>query len=133
MNIEYRILNIVERNKKMNSDELKNRTKQFAYRCINLAIALPNTVLGVHVRGQLIRSSTSVASNYRAACIAQSKASFIAKLSIVLEEIDESYFWLELTLDKGLLEGKLVEPLLKEAGELTSIFASSRKTSISRK
>jgi len=69
----------------MDESELKQRTKEFAHQCIKLTMALPDTQLGHHIRGQLIRCSTSVASNYRAACIAQSKASFIAKLSIVLE------------------------------------------------
>ncbi len=91
-------------------------------------MALPNTQLGNHLRGQLIRCSTSVASNYRAACIAQSKASFISKLSIVIEEADESYFWLEFIIDENLIESNLVEPLLKEADELTAIFIASRKT-----
>jgi four helix bundle protein len=112
----------------MNSDDLKKRTKQFAHRCVKLAADLPNTYLGNHVRGQLIRCSTSVASNYRAACLAQSKASFISKVSIVLEETDESYFWLEFIVDEKLLDRKLVEPLLQEASELMAIFASSRKT-----
>jgi len=112
----------------MESEKLKKRTKEFAHRCVNLSMDLPNTVLGRHVRGQLIRCSTSVASNYRAACIAQSKASFISKLSIVLEETDESYFWLEFIIDENLLKKELVESLLKEAEELTAIFVSSRKT-----
>jgi four helix bundle protein len=112
----------------MNSEDLKNRTKQFAHRCVKLSAALPDTYLGNHVRGQLIRCSTSVASNYRATCLAQSKASFISKLSIVLEETDESYFWLEFIADENLLERKLVQPLLKETSELTAIFVSSRKT-----
>jgi four helix bundle protein len=68
----------------MESEKLKNRTKEFVHRCIKLTMALPDTQLGHHIRGQLIRCSTSVASNYRAACLAQSKASFVAKLSIVL-------------------------------------------------
>ena len=112
----------------MESEKLKKRTKEFAHRCVKLSMALPDTVLGRHVRGQSIRCSTSVASNYRAACIAQSKASFISKLSIVLEETDESYFWLEFIIDENLLKKELVEPLLKEAEELTAIFVSSRKT-----
>ena len=91
-------------------------------------MALPNTPLGNHIGGQLIRSSTSVAANYRAACIAQSKASFISKLSIVIEEADESYFWFEFIIDENLLKNNLVEPLLKEADELTAIFIASRKT-----
>jgi four helix bundle protein len=96
-------------------------------------MALPETYVGNHIRGQLIRCSTSVAANYRAACLSQSKASFISKLSIVLEETDESHFWLEFIIDENLLKRKLVEPLLKEAEELTAIFASSRKTARDRK
>jgi len=110
------------------SEELKTRTKQFAHRCVKQAMALPNTPLGNHIGGQLIRSSTSVAANYRAACIAQSKASFISKLSIVIEEADESYFWFEFIIDENLLKNNIVEPLLKEADELTAIFIASRKT-----
>ena len=112
----------------MKTEELKDRTKQFAHRCVKLAMALPDTYLGNHIRAQLIRCSTSVASNYRATCLAQSKASFVSKLSIVLEETDESFFWLEFIIDENLLKRKVVEPLLKEAQELTAIFVSSRKT-----
>ena len=112
----------------MKSEELKQRTKTFAHRSVKLSIILPNIYLGNHIKGQLIRSSTSTASNYRSACIAQSKASFISKLSIALEEADETFFWLEFTIDEKLLESKLVEPLLNEAKELTSIFVSSRIT-----
>jgi len=112
----------------MNTDELKERTKEFAHRCVKLALSLPRTQLGNHIAGQLIRCSTSVASNYRASCLAQSKASFVAKLSIVLEETDESAFWLEFIIDEELLKKSLIKPLLKEANELTAIFFSSRKT-----
>jgi four helix bundle protein len=112
----------------MKSEELTKRTKKFAHRCIKLAMALPETALGKHIRGQIIRCSTSVAANYRATCLSQSKASFIAKLSIVLEEADEAAFWLEFIMDEKLLNKNQVEPLLKEAEELTAIFASSRKT-----
>ena len=112
----------------MKSDELKRRTKIFAHRCVKLCMTLPNSYLGKHLKGQLIRSSTSVASNYRSACIAQSMASFVSKLSIALEEADESFFWLEFIIDEKLLKTKLVETLLNEARELTAIFISSRKT-----
>ena len=111
----------------MKSDELKRRTKTFAHRCVKLCMTLPNSYLGKYLKGQLIRSSTSVASNYRSACIAQSKASFVSKLSIALEEADESFFWLEFIIDEKLLKTKLVETLLNEARELTAIFISSRK------
>jgi four helix bundle protein len=112
----------------MNSEELIKRTKDFAHRCVKLAMALPETAIGKHLRGQVIRCSTSVAANYRATCLSQSKASFIAKLSIVLEETDESAFWLEFIIDENLLQENMVKPLLQEAEELTAIFASSRKT-----
>ncbi len=112
----------------MDEMELKQRTKDFAHRCVKLALSLPKTQLGKHIAGQLIRCSTSVASNYRASCLAQSKASFVAKISIVLEETDESSFWLEFIIDEELLQRNLVEPLLQEANELTAIFFSSRKT-----
>jgi four helix bundle protein len=112
----------------MKSEDLIKRTKEFAHRCVKLALALPKTALGKHIRGQLIRCSTSVAANYRATCLSQSKAGFIAKISIVLEETDESAFWLEFIIDEKLLNKNLVEPLLQEAEELTAIFASSRKT-----
>ena len=116
----------------MNREELTKRTKEFAHRCVKLAMALPETPLSKHIRGQLIRCSTSVAANYRATCLSQTKASFIAKLSIVLEEADESAFWLEFIIDEKLLNENLVKPLQQEAGELTAIFASSRKTAITK-
>ena len=112
----------------MDREELTERTKKFAHRCVKLAMALPETALGEHLKGQVIRCSTSVAANYRAACLSQSKASFIAKISIVLEEADEATFWLEFIIDEKLLKKNQVEPLQQEAEELTAIFASSRKT-----
>jgi four helix bundle protein len=116
----------------MDPEELRERTKQFAHRCVKLALALPNTPLGHHVRGQLIRCSTSVASNYRAACVAQSKAHFVSKISIVAEEADESAFWLEFIVEERLLEEPRVAPLLNEVNELAAIFISSRKTAKDR-
>ena len=112
----------------MNRVELTERTKKFAHRCVKLAMALPETALGKHLQGQIIRCSTSVAANYRATCLSQSKASFVAKISIVLEEADETGFWLEFIVDEKLIKKNLVEPLLREAGELTAIFSSSRMT-----
>jgi four helix bundle protein len=112
----------------LDREELKKRTKDFAHRCVKLALALPKSPLGNHIRGQLIRCSTSVAANYRAACIAQSRASFVSKLSIVIEEVDESCFWLDFIIDEKLLKDKQVVPLLSEGKELRSIFVSARKT-----
>ena len=117
----------------MNREELIKRTKEFAHRCVKLAMALPETALGKHLRRQVIRCSTSVAANYRATCLSQSKASFTAKLSIVLEEADEAAFWLEFIIDEKLLKENIVKPLFQEAKELTKIFASSRMTASTKK
>ena len=112
----------------MDAKELKERTKDFAHRCVKLAVTLPETQLGKHIADHLIRCSTSVAANYRASCLAQSKASFTAKLSIVLEETDETAFWLEFIIDEQMMEKEQVMLLLNEANELLSIFYASRKT-----
>ena len=109
--------------------DLKIRTKKFAHDCVKIAVMFPENKLGYHMKGQLIRCSTSVAANYRAACIAQSKKSFVAKLSIVIEEADESNFWLEFAKDENILsKNELMNALISESKELVSIFISSRKT-----
>ena len=112
----------------MNEIELKRRTKEFALRILKLADALPASRSGNAIANQIVRSGTSVAANYRALCRSKSRADFINKTSIVEEEADESCFWLELTVDAGLLKKTNVEPRLKEANELTAIFVASRKT-----
>ena len=112
----------------MNEQDMIKRTKQFALRTMKLVEALPRTVQGRAIAGQLMRSGTSVAANYRAACRARSKPEFIAKLGTVEEEADESVFWIELIIEGGLLREKQVIPLLTEAGELVAITASSKKT-----
>ena len=116
----------------MNPEELKKRTKEFAHGCVKLAVASPGTALGKHVEYQLVRCGTSVASNYRATLLAQTKAAFISKISIVIEEVDESEFWLEFIIEERLLEKDEVFPLLNEAHELASIFIVSRKTAQKR-
>ena len=117
----------------MPNDDLKIRTKSFAHRCVKMASALPNSTLGKHIKGQIIRCATSVAANYRAASVAQSKPSFIAILSIVVEESDEALFWLEFILEENLLNESKISPLLKEADELTAILVAARKTARRRK
>jgi len=112
----------------MTECELLDRTRQFAVRVFTLVGALPRTIQGKAVAMQLIRSGTSVAANYRAACRARSKAEFIAKLGVVEEEADESAFWLELIIDTALLSAARVRPLLIEAGEIVAMMASSKKT-----
>jgi len=97
----------------MDFEVLKKRTKDFAHRCVKLALALPTTKLGRHIQGQLIRCSTSVAANYRATCVSQTKSVFVSKISIVIEETDESAFWLEFIIDENLMKEESVLPLFK--------------------
>ncbi|MCK4296746.1 MAG: four helix bundle protein [Candidatus Marinimicrobia bacterium] len=130
MKIESRksTINGIKRN--MDSNELKQRTKDFSHRCVKLALSLPKNVLSDHIRKQLIRCSTSVSSNYRATLLAQSKSVFIAKSSIVIEESDVpiNRNWLEFITDEKLIDKEYVFPLLNESRELTSIFISTKKT-----
>jgi four helix bundle protein len=112
----------------MTERELLERTKQFALRVFKLVGALPQTIQGRAVASQLIRSGTSVAANYRAACRARSKPEFVAKLGVVEGEADESAFWLELIIETRLLTAAKVRPLLIEAGEIVAMMASSKKT-----
>lgn len=116
----------------MTQNELKKRTKTFALRVINLAARFPNTFLGRHVGGQLTRSATSVAANYRAACRARSTADFISKMGIVEEEADESAFWIEFAVDTALIRKDRVADLLNEANQLVAIFVSSINTARGR-
>jgi four helix bundle protein len=110
------------------TSDLKKRTKVFAHDCVKLALELKKDELGSHVKKQLIRCSTSVAANYRATSFAQSKDAFIAKLSIVLEEADESLFWIEFIEEEKLIQPLRLNQLKQEASELTAIFAKSRLT-----
>jgi four helix bundle protein len=112
----------------MTESDLIERTKQFALRVIKLVGELPRTIEGRAIASQLMRSGTSVAANYRAACRARSKPEFIAKLGTVEEEADESAFWLELIIDAGLMSDSKIRPLLNEASEIVAIMASSKKT-----
>ena len=112
----------------MDQEEMKKRTKDFAKRVINLCRQLPETREGRLIANQIFRSGTSVGANYRAACRARSKADFIAKLGIVLEETDESLYWLEILSETQIVKADLLEPLMEEASELVAIFVTSIKT-----
>jgi four helix bundle protein len=112
----------------MTETDLKNRTKSFALRILKLVEVLPETRSGRILANQLGRSGTSVGANYRSACRARSTADMISKISIVEEEADECAFWLELISDMELMPRPKLEALLAEAGELTAIMVSSRKT-----
>ncbi|WP_447974574.1 four helix bundle protein [Nitrospira sp. Kam-Ns4a] len=112
----------------MNTDELRQRTKQFGLGIMKLVAALPNNNVGRAIGSQLVRSGTAVGANYRAACRGRSKAEFIAKLGIVEEEADESSYWLELIIEGGLMPKDRVTPLLQEADELVAIMVASKRT-----
>ena len=112
----------------MNEREMIARTKQFALRIMKLVGALPKSIQGRAIASQLMRSGTSVAANYRAACRSRSKAEFVAKLGTVEEEADETAFWLELIIEGSLLTAAQIQPLLIEAGEIVAITAASKKT-----
>jgi len=105
--------------------DLRHRSKQFALAIVRLYRTFPATDEARILGKQLLRSGTSVGANYRAACRARSKAEFIAKLGIVLEEADETVFWLELLMEAGIGSREKMGPLVKEADQLTSIFVAS--------
>jgi four helix bundle protein len=112
----------------MKNNELKDRTKAFALRVLQLVDVLPVSRKGRIIADQIGRAGTAVAANYRAACRARSRAEFIAKIGVVEEEADESAFWLELLADGGVLPAAKLQALHDEAVELTAIMASSRIT-----
>src|SRR5271165_7027619 len=110
------------------ADALKERTKQFAIRIVAVSRSLPRSREADVVAKQLRRSGTAVAANYRAVCRARSKAEFISKISIVVEEADETVFWLELLVECGVVSTSRMENLLVEANELLAISAASQRT-----
>ena len=114
---------------RMNPTEPKERTMQFAVRALKLADALPNKPSGRVIANQVARTGPSVAANYRAALRGKSRADFINKITIVLEEADETAFWIEPTDRAGLMPKKRLTALLNEAEELTKIFNATRATS----
>jgi four helix bundle protein len=115
------------------ADELKKRTKQFAIRIVKLFRSLPRSEEARIIGRQMLRSGTSVAANYRAVCRAGSKAEFIAKIGIVVEEADETVLWLELLVDTAMMPASRMAKLLVEANELLAIFAASQHTARGRR
>jgi four helix bundle protein len=112
--------------------DLKDRTKRFAVTIIRLADKLPRLIASEVIARQLVRSATSIGANYRAACRGRSKAEFVAKLQIVLEESDETQYWLELLFELELLDRQALRESIQEADELTAIFVSALKTARSK-
>jgi four helix bundle protein len=106
-------------------EELRNRTKRFALRIIRLFRHLPRSTEAQVLGKQLLRSGTPVGANYRAAGRSRSKAEFVSKIGIVVEEADETVFWL---VESGIVKEELLKELLVEANELVAIFAASHRT-----
>ncbi len=109
------------------AEKMKMRTKAFALRVIRFYQSLPKSGEHQVLGKQLLRSGTSVAANYRASCRAKSIADFIHKLSIVIEEADESAFWIELFIESNLIAEAKLKPLLQEADELTAVLVKAKK------
>ena len=112
----------------MTPDEMKRRTKTFAVQVIKFVEGLPRGRAVDRLIRQLVDCATSVGANYRAACLARSRAEFTSKVQISLEEADESQYWLEVLNEAGFSSGSVHEELLKEAKELTAILMSGVKT-----
>jgi four helix bundle protein len=113
----------------MSDKDLRERTKKFALKIIQLVSSLPNTREADIIGRQLLKAGTSVGANYREANRARSKAEFRAKIGIVEQESDESLYWLEILKESRIAKGKLLEELLVEADELVAIFTTIGKKS----
>lgn len=112
----------------MNKYQLQARTKKFHIDVIRLCELLPKNIAAYEIAKQLIRSAGSVGANYRAVCLSKSQTDFVYKIKIVLEEADESLYWLEILKETGIADHiPLIHPLLTEAKELVFIFSASRK------
>lgn len=117
----------------MTKQELGDRTRKFNKEVINFCSDFPRNAAGFEVAKQLIRSAGSVGANYRALLRAKSRADFINKLAIVLEESDESHYWLEIVRDTKMKITDETIQLIQEANELTAIFAAMLKTTKEKK
>jgi four helix bundle protein len=110
------------------AEAFKKRTKKFVVDNIKLFRTLPKTEEAKIIGRQLLRSSSSVGANYRAVCRARSQAEFHSKLSTVVEEADESAFWMEVLIEAEVVNENALSLLLKEANEILKITSASRKT-----
>jgi four helix bundle protein len=108
-------------------EEFKKRTKDFTLRNIKVFQSLPKTDEAKTIGKQLLRSASSVGANYRAVCRARSQAEFYAKLSITIEEADESLFWLEILVESNIVPENKLSELMKEAEELIKVLSKARK------
>ena len=112
----------------MDKIELQKRTMRLALEIIKLTKLMPISQESKVITYQIIKSATSTAANYRAACRAKSRKDFVAKLGIVEEECDETIFWLELINEAKLIDNVIINPLINESTILLSIIVASIKT-----
>lgn len=110
----------------MNTD-LKERTKKYSLLILEVVDKLPNSISTRVVSNQIAKSGTSVGANYRASCRARSDNEFVSKMNIVLEECDETVFWLEIIKEKSWIQNEIVDKAMKEGNELTAIFVTILK------
>jgi four helix bundle protein len=115
------------------AEAMKSRTKEFAIRIVTVVRSLPRTREGDVIGKQLLRSGTAVAANYRAVCRSRSQADFVSKMNVVVEEADETVFWLELLGDTGIMSTEKLTLLIKEGNELLAICAASLRTAKNHK
>jgi|SRR5579859_5987840 len=116
----------------MFAQEMRDRTKSFALRIIALFRSLPHNEEARIIGRQLLRSGTSVGANYRATCRSRSDAEFVARIAVVIEEADESAYWLELLTDAAIVPAARIADLHKEADALSAIFNAAREKTKSR-
>jgi four helix bundle protein len=109
----------------MTKEELKERFRKFSLQIIQMVNHMPNTIAGNAIARQIVRSGTSPAANYRAACLAKSDKDFLNKLKMVEEEIDETQHWLSIIMDSGMLDKNQILPLHEESIELKRIIVKS--------
>ena len=112
----------------MTTNELKLKTKNFSLMVIDLVEKLPNSISVRVIANQIVKSGSSVGANYRAVCRARSDREFVSKMNIVLEEADETLFWIEIIIAKQWMSNPELEAIWKEGNELTALFVSSLKT-----
>ncbi|MGH9522289.1 MAG: four helix bundle protein [Terriglobales bacterium] len=112
----------------MTPQELKDRTKAFAIRIVKMFRALPRETDAQVIGKQVLRSGTSVGANYRAACRARSHAEFMAKMGVVVEEADETVYWLELLAETQSVKPERLHQIRNEAEQQTAIFTAAKET-----
>ena len=116
----------------MTKEELRERMTVFAVRIVKMVDAMPQTVSGLAIARQIVRSGTSPSANYRAACLAKSDKDFINKLKMVEEELDETCHWLEIIMRSEMVKESRIKPLHQECCELLNIIAKSIVTTKTR-